>query len=167
MLSCFQFQKHIAYLLGFHQQTCLHFLISHTQLQVFISFALKSQFGSFSFNIIHQNGESITFGGSAPKVLRDINLSLKQLHYMKHIVDHRYCTIHWNYPHPVTVTTRMIPFLVGNPYKPSLVTITRWGGRPKLYIYEFLACKAHLRATYTSLTCPDSLMVPSKKILLK
>ena len=30
-------------------------------------------------------------------------------------------------PHPVTVTTRMIPFLVGNPYKPSFVTVTGWG----------------------------------------
>ena len=30
-------------------------------------------------------------------------------------------------PHPVTVTTRIIPFLVGNPYKPSLVTVTVWG----------------------------------------
>ena len=36
--------------------------------------------------------------------------------------------IFWNYPHPVTVTTRMIPFLVvGNPYKPSFVTVTRLG----------------------------------------
>ena len=30
-------------------------------------------------------------------------------------------------PHPVTVTTRIIPFLVGNPYKPSFVTVTGWG----------------------------------------
>ena len=27
-------------------------------------------------------------------------------------------------PHPVTVTTRIIPFLVGNPYKPSFATVT-------------------------------------------
>ena len=26
-----------------------------------------------------------------------------------------YLRIHWNYPHPVTVTTRIIAFLVGNP----------------------------------------------------
>ena len=31
----------------------------------------------------------------------------------------------WNYP--PTVTTRIIPFLVGNPYKPSFVTVTGWG----------------------------------------
>ena len=30
-------------------------------------------------------------------------------------------------PHPVTVTTRIISFLVGNPYKPSFVTVTGWG----------------------------------------
>ena len=30
-------------------------------------------------------------------------------------------------PHPVTVTTRMIPFLVGNPSKPSFVTVSGWG----------------------------------------
>ena len=27
-------------------------------------------------------------------------------------------------PHPVTVTTRIITFLVGNPYKPSFATVT-------------------------------------------
>ena len=30
-------------------------------------------------------------------------------------------------PHPVTATTRITPFLVGNPYKPSFVTVTGWG----------------------------------------
>ena len=30
-------------------------------------------------------------------------------------------------PHPVTVTTRIIAFLIGNPYKPSFVTVTGWG----------------------------------------
>ena len=34
-------------------------------------------------------------------------------------------------PHPVTVTTRIITFLVGNPYKPSFATVTGWGGRSK------------------------------------
>ena len=33
-------------------------------------------------------------------------------------------------PHPATVTTRIIPFLVGNPYKPSFVTVTGWGIDP-------------------------------------
>ena len=30
-------------------------------------------------------------------------------------------------PHPVTVTTRIITFLIGNPYKPSFVIVTGWG----------------------------------------
>ncbi len=33
-------------------------------------------------------------------------------------------------PHPVTVTTRIITFLVGNPYKPSFATETGWGVDP-------------------------------------
>ena len=36
-------------------------------------------------------------------------------------------------PHPVTVTTRIITFLVGNPYKPSFATVTGWGGDPTYY----------------------------------
>ena len=31
---------------------------------------------------------------------------------------------------PVTVTTRIITFLVGNPYKPSFATVTGWGVDP-------------------------------------
>ena len=37
--------------------------------------------------------------------------------------------------HPVTVTTRIITFLAGNPYKPSFATVTGWGVVPK-YQYE-------------------------------
>ncbi len=37
-------------------------------------------------------------------------------------------------PCPVTVTTRIIPFLVGNPYKPSFVTVTGRGDNP---IYKY------------------------------
>ena len=37
-------------------------------------------------------------------------------------------------PLPVTVTTRMIPYLVGNPYKPLFVTVTGQGDNP-IYIY--------------------------------
>ena len=33
-------------------------------------------------------------------------------------------------PHPLTVTTRIITFLVGNPYKPSFATVTGWGVDP-------------------------------------
>ena len=36
--------------------------------------------------------------------------------------------ITWNYPPPrMPVTTRIITFLIGNPYKPSFVTVTGWG----------------------------------------
>ena len=38
------------------------------------------------------------------------------------------CDIFWIYPPPrMPVTTRIIPFLVGNPYKPSFVTVTGCG----------------------------------------
>ena len=40
-------------------------------------------------------------------------------------------------PHPVTVTTRIITFLVGNPYKPSFATVTGWGVDPN-YIISFM-----------------------------
>ena len=33
-------------------------------------------------------------------------------------------------PRPVTVTTGIITFLVGNPYKPSFATVTGWGVDP-------------------------------------
>ena len=41
-------------------------------------------------------------------------------------------------PHPVTVNTRIIPFLVGNPYKPSFVTAPGWGGNPTYSLYFLL-----------------------------
>ena len=40
-------------------------------------------------------------------------------------------------PHPVPVTTRIITFLVGNPYKPSFATVTGWGVDPS-YIYIYI-----------------------------
>ena len=49
--------------------------------------------------------------------------------------------IFWNYPLPVTVATRIIPFSVGNPEpKPSLVTIASWGwgGVDHLDIFHLL-----------------------------
>ena len=40
--------------------------------------------------------------------------------------------ITWNYPPPrMPVTIRIIPFLIGNPYNPSFVTVTGWGVDPK------------------------------------
>ena len=47
-------------------------------------------------------------------------------------------------PLTVTVTTRIVTFLVGNPYKPSLATVTGWGVDPS-YIctnYRFLKTKS-------------------------
>ena len=44
-------------------------------------------------------------------------------------------------PLPVTVTTRIIAFLVGDPYKPSFATVTGRGDNPSYtiayYIYTF------------------------------
>ena len=39
-------------------------------------------------------------------------------------------------PHPLTVTTRIITFLVGNPDKPSFATVTGWGVDP-MYVFYF------------------------------
>ena len=36
----------------------------------------------------------------------------------------------WMWPHPVTVTTRIITFLVGDSYKPSFATVTGRGPHP-------------------------------------
>ena len=49
-------------------------------------------------------------------------------------------------PLPVTVTTRIITFLVGDPYKPSFATVTGWGVDPRyiyLHLVEFMVnvCK--------------------------
>ena len=44
-------------------------------------------------------------------------------------------------PHPVTVTTRIITFLIGDPYKPSFVTVTGRGVDLKYqYLYQILVC---------------------------
>ena len=49
-------------------------------------------------------------------------------------------------PHPVTVTTRIITFLVGNPYKPSFATVTGWGVDPRdmLVPKRVMVSKQHL-----------------------
>ena len=48
-------------------------------------------------------------------------------------------------PHPVTVTTRIITYLVGNPYKPSFATVTGWGVDPMyIYIYTQNTCFCHV-----------------------
>ena len=58
-------------------------------------------------------------------------------------------------PRPVTVTTRIITFLIGNPYKPSFVTVTGWGvdltytwgtrnrtGSFTLHVFKTVVCAA-------------------------
>ena len=40
-------------------------------------------------------------------------------------------------PLPVTVTTRIITFLIGNPYNPSFTTVTVRGPYP-IYVHFFL-----------------------------
>ena len=63
-------------------------------------------------------------------------------------------------PHPVTVTTSTIPFLVGNPYKHSFVTVTGWGVDQRYHFFpvipRFDGSKAaktqHIRSHITSST---------------
>ncbi len=47
-------------------------------------------------------------------------------------------------PHPVTVTTRSITCLVGNPYKPSFATVTGWGVYPRYTHIWFVSKKPEL-----------------------
>ena len=58
-------------------------------------------------------------------------------------------------PLPVTVTTRIITFLVGNPYKPSFVTVTGRGDNPR-YISVF-GCNNDFRWPYPIESSPWSL----------
>ena len=54
--------------------------------------------------------------------------------FIKRILKKQTCYILGLPPHPLTVTTRIITFLVGNPYKPSFVTVAGWGV-DRSYIY--------------------------------
>ena len=42
-------------------------------------------------------------------------------------------------PQPETVTTRILPFVVGNPCKPSFVTVSGWGVDLKYMITQYLS----------------------------
>ena len=56
-------------------------------------------------------------------------------------------------PLPVTVTTRNITFLVGDPYKPSFATVTGRGDNP-IYIYimfAFLETVIFIKSIWVSL----------------
>jgi len=41
-------------------------------------------------------------------------------------------------PFPLTVTTRILPFLVGNPYKPLFATVTGKGPHPRYSVVKFV-----------------------------
>ena len=47
-------------------------------------------------------------------------------------------------PLPVRVTTRIITFLVGNPYKPLFATITGWGVDPTYTVQRIIICLLHI-----------------------
>ena len=63
-------------------------------------------------------------------------------------------------PHPVTVTTRIITFLVGNPYKPSFPTVTGWGVDLRSTIVGFRMTPSKSKS-YTSTVNSDRRMEPS------
>ena len=54
-------------------------------------------------------------------------------------------------PHPVTVTIRIITFLVGNPYKPSFATVTGWGVDPT---YTYLRSMVRLFQLFWGMGIP-------------
>ena len=59
---------------------------------------------------------------------------------------HRQYRLYIGYgPLTVTVTTWIIPFLVGNPYKPSFATVTGWGVDPSYINEVFFLNKIYLR----------------------
>ena len=48
-------------------------------------------------------------------------------------------------PHPVTVTTKIITYLVGNPYKPSFATVTGWGVDPSYTVIKLYTLHPKIR----------------------
>ena len=72
-------------------------------------------------------------------------------------------------PHPVTVTTRIITFLVGDPYKPSFVTVTGWGVDP-IYFFILGVCNGPILSSFSAanqssyLPAYLQLVIPSLKI---
>ena len=61
-------------------------------------------------------------------------------------------------PHPVTVTTRIITFLVGNPYKPSFATVTGWGVDPRFgFVFVVDFCYGSYRITIKLTTIWDNI----------
>ena len=86
----------------------------------FVWFGTRTTQRSWNYGLIHVSWRSLC----RPffwKFRNDVRVTFWKVEYI----------IGWNYPHPVTVTTRIITFLVGNPYKPSFATVTGWGVDPK------------------------------------
>ena len=79
-------------------------------------------------------------------------------------------------PHPVTVTTRIISFLVGNPYKPSFVTVTEWGVNQNhtyiisIYIISVTVYQMYICTFYCWFACidgPSCIKAHKKKLKLQ
>ena len=61
--------------------------------------------------------------------------------------------------HPVTVTTRIITFLVGNPYKPSFVTVTG-RGVDQIHVYIYIYIYMGARCTFLAPPNPNGMVPP-------
>ena len=59
-------------------------------------------------------------------------------------------------PLPVTVTTRIVTFLIGNPYKPSFTTVTGWGVDLMYINWELLS---------TNFACSPNRIITSFKMI--
>ena len=80
------------------------------------------------------------FGRLSGNKLWDHEMSstaLKCYDHVRQFSDLNEPNVYFRYtPHPITVTTRIITFLVGNPYKPSFATVTGWGVDPTYIVYS-------------------------------
>ena len=78
-------------------------------------------------------GRAVSFQGRAEKTSRKLthhDLKAKKTNYVSLGLS----------PLPVTVTTSIITFLVGDPYKPSFATVTGRGDSPMYPIFNFRFC---------------------------
>ena len=67
-------------------------------------------------------------------------------------------------PQPVTVTTRILPFLVGNPYKASFVTVTGWGVDLISIYYIFINPRKYVGSICIYLNAPKVRCVINNKL---
>ena len=87
-------------------------------------------------------GRAVSFQGRAEKTSRKLthhNLKAKKTNVSLGLS-----------PLPVTVTTRVITFLVGDPYKPSFATVTGSGDNPMYPSFNFCFCLNFLIETKKS-----------------